>query len=219
MSKSKFSFKDFYEKRQVWIHLLLVAIVAVVLGWLSVLFMDFWTNHGRVEIVPNVVGLNYKNASDILEAKDFEVEIDSIYDKQAKYGQVLAQSPKANEVVKYGRTIYLKINSTYPEIVAINEDLLHVSSMQAQNMLVALGFSRIRINEIVGDNDDEVVDVRSNGRQITVGAKLPVTSEIVLTVTYTPTQKMYVDTLSVDMANLLLNDSILQEKTITEITD
>lgn len=213
------SFGSLYDKYQVWIHLLLVVVVAMVLCWLSVLFMDFWTKHGKVEVVPNVVGLNYMNASDILEAKDFEVEIDSIYDKQAKYGQVLAQSPMANEVVKYGRVVYLKINSTYPENVEINEDLLHVSSMQAQNLLVALGFSRIKINEIVGDNDDEVVDVRCNGRQITVGTKLPVTSEIVLTVTYTPTQKMYVDTLSVDMANLLLNDSISQEEPITEITD
>lgn len=218
MSKNS-SFGTFYDKYQVWIHCFLVVVVAVVLGWLSVLFMDFWTKHGKIEIVPNVVGLNYMNASDILEAKDFEVEIDSIYDKQAKYGQVLAQSPKADEIVKYGRTIYLKINSTHPEVVEINEDLLHVSSMQAQNMLVALGFSRIKINEIIGDNDDEVVDVRCNGRQITVGTKLPVTSEIVLTVTYTPTEKMYVDTLSVDMANILLKDSILQKEAIPGIIE
>lgn len=218
MSKNS-SFGKFYDKYQVWLHCMLVVFAAVVLGWLSVLFMDFWTNHGKVEVVPNVVGLNYVNASDILEAKDFEVEIDSIYDKQAKYGQVLAQSPKAEEVVKYGRTVYLKINSTHPEVVEINEELLHVSSMQAQNMLVALGFSRIRINEIIGDNDDEVVEVKCNGRQVTVGTKLPVTAEIVLTVTYTPTEKMYIDTLSVDMANILLKDSLLREEPITEIID
>lgn len=213
------SFGAFYDKYQVWIHCLLVIVASIILCWLSVLFMDFWTNHGKVEIVPNVVGLNYVNAQDILEAKDFDVEIDSIYDKQAKYGQVLAQSPKADELVKYGRTIYLKINSTHPEVVEINEDLLHVSSMQAQNMLVALGFSRIKIHEIVGENDDEVVDAKSNGSQVVVGTKLPVTAEIVLTVTYTPTEKMYVDTLSVDMANIILKDSILNEESVSEIID
>ena len=65
------SFRVLYDKYQVWIHCLLVVIVAVVLCWLSMLFMDFWTNHGKVEVVPNVVGLNYMNAQDILDAKDF----------------------------------------------------------------------------------------------------------------------------------------------------
>lgn len=211
------SFRVLYDKYQVWIHCLLVVIVAVVLCWLSMLFMDFWTNHGKVEVVPNVVGLNYMNAQDILDTKDFDVEIDSIYDKQAKYGQVLAQSPRADEVVKFGRTVYLKINSTHPEVVEINENLLHVSSMQAQNMLVALGFSRIKINEIIGENDDEVIEVKSNGKQVLVGTKLPVTAEIVLTVTYTPSEKMYVDTMSVDMANIILKDSILQEEFVSDI--
>ncbi len=214
MNDKNFSIKEFYDKHQVWLHCILVLIASIVLGWISVLFMDYWTNHGKSEIVPSVVGLDYIEATSILESKDFEVEIDSIYDKEAKYGQVLAQSPNGAEEVKYGRTIYLKINSTSPEVVQIVEELTHIASMQAQNMLTALGFTNIKVKEVLGANDDEVIEVRSNGRQVEMGDKLPVTAEIELTVTYAPNEKMYIDTLSVEDANLLLNDTLQLEAII-----
>ena len=111
MGKENTSFKKFYEKHQVWLNLLLVPIVALTLFWLTIQFLDYWTNHGKTTEMPNVVGLDYYKARDILESKKFEVEVDSIYNTQVKYGQVLDQSPKEKEVVKFGRTVYLKINS------------------------------------------------------------------------------------------------------------
>ena len=110
--------------------------------------------------------------------------------------------------MKYGRTIYLKINSTHPEIVEFTEEFLHISSMHARNMLEALGFSNIKIKEIIGNNDDEVIEVKSNGSPVGIGTRLPVTAEIVLTVTYAPNESMYIDTLSVDRANMLLGDTL-----------
>ena len=205
MSKSKFSFKDFYEKHQVWLHCIFVMIAAFLVGWLSLIFMDIWTRHGETTTVPGVVGQNYEEACDLLESKDFKVEIDSIYDEEAAYGQVLAQSPIQGEEVKFGRTIYLKINSTHPQMVEFSEDIRHVSSINAKNILGELGFSNITIKTEAGENDDEVVEITSNGRPVRIGTKLPITSKIVLTVTFT--NKEEVDTMSVDDANLLLNDS------------
>ena len=208
MSKDNTTSKSFYDKYQVLIHAVLILFAAGVICWLSVLFMDFWTHHGKTKVVPDVVGKDYIEAINILQDEDFEVEIDSIYDREAKYGQVLAQSPSQNEVVKYGRTIYLKINSTHPEIVEFTEEFLHISSMHARNMLEALGFSNIKIKEIIGNNDDEVIEVKSNGSPVGIGTRLPVTAEIVLTVTYAPNESMYIDTLSVDRANMLLGDTL-----------
>ena len=127
---------------------------------------------------------------------------------------MLDQSPKENEIVKYGRVVYLKINSFYPQLEIIDIDkLLHVSPIQAQNMLQALGFSNIKISEEVGDNDDEVIDVKCNGRSISKNEKVPITSEIILTVTYNP-NNVYVDSISVETANenLLEDESELIEE-------
>ena len=207
MSKSKFSYKDFYEKHQVWLHCIFVMITAFIIGWLSLVFIDIWTRHGETTRVPGVVGKNYEEACKFLESKEFKVEIDSVYDAEADYGQVLAQSPIQGEEVKFGRTIYLKINSTHPRMVEFNEDIRHVSSINAKNILGELGFTDIRIKREVGENDDEVVEITSNGRPVRIGTKLPITSKIELIVTYT--NKEEVDTMSVDDANMLLNDSLM----------
>ena len=113
----------------------------------------------------------------------FEVEVDSIFDPQIKHGQVVDQSPKQNEVVKYGRTVYLKINSFFPEMKKVDDKLLHISSVQAQKTLQSMGFTRIVVKYVNGANENEVVKIRYNGREYRNGDKVPVTAEVELTVT------------------------------------
>ena len=173
----------FYSKHKVWINLLLVLIVAVLLFWLTIKFLDIWTKHDKTAEMPCVVGLDFYKARDILEVQGFDVELDSIYDTQTKYGQVLDQSPKEKEIVKYGRTVYLKINSFYPEMKTVDDNLLHISSIQSKKMLQAMGFKNIVIDTIPGDNDDEVIEIKYNGRKLKNGEKAPVTAEVVLIVT------------------------------------
>ena len=215
MGKENTSFKKFYEKHQVWLNLLLVPIVALTLFWLTIQFLDYWTNHGKTTEMPNVVGLDYYKARDILESKKFEVEVDSIYNTQVKYGQVLDQSPKEKEVVKFGRTVYLKINSFYPEMKEIRDDLLHISSIQATKILESMGITRIKIKTVVGDNDDEVIDIKYKGRRVTKGTKIPVTGEIELTVTDNPNNEG-VDTISIEDANEILNDTLVHNPSLFE---
>lgn len=218
MGKKNFSYKEFYEKHQIWINVVYILIATFVLLWLSVIFMKGWTKYGETAVIPKVIGLDYVEASDVLKSKGFNIEIDSIYDKTAQYGSVLDQSPKENEIVKYGRVVYLKINSFYPQLEIIDIDkLLHVSPIQAQNMLQALGFSNIKITEEVGDNDDEVINVKCNGRSILKSEKVPITSEITLIVTYNP-NNVYVDSISVVTANesLLGSESDFDTELIEE---
>lgn len=215
MGKGNSSFKKFYDKHQIWINLLLIPIVGITLFWLTIQFMDFWTNHGKTAEMPKVVGLDFYKARDVLEANNFEVEVDSIYNTQVKYGEVLDQSPKEKEIVKYGRTVYLKINSFYPEMKEIREELLHISSIQATKILESLGITRIKIKTVIGDNDDEVIDVKYNGRRVTKGTKIPVTGEIELTVTDSPNNEG-IDTISVETANEILNDSLVHDRSLFE---
>ena len=145
--------------------------------------MDYWTHHGDTAKMPNVEKKDYYEALTILENMGFEVEVDSIFDPQIKHGQVVDQSPKQNEVVKYGRTVYLKINSFFPEMKKVDDKLLHISSVQAQKTLQSMGFTRIVVKYVNGANENEVVKIRYNGREYRNGDKVPVTAEVELTVT------------------------------------
>ena len=173
----------FYDRYQVWINLIIIPLVAVLIFWLLIQFMDYWTHHGETAKMPNVEKKNYYDALTILEDMGFEVEVDSIFDPQIKHGQVIDQSPKPNEVVKYGRTVYLKINSFFPEMKKVDDKLLHISSVQAQKTLQSMGFTRIVVKYVNGANENEVVKIKYNGREYKKGEKVPVTAEVELTVT------------------------------------
>lgn len=177
------SFKEFYYRYQVWLNVILIAVVGMVLVWGAFVFMDIWTKHGETSQVPNVGHRNFYEARAILEDEGFKVEVDSIFDPHVKHGQVIDQSPKPGEVVKYGRTVYLKINSFFPEMKSVDDNLLHISSIQAQRALQSMGFTRIIVKTMPGDNDDEVIDIRYDGRKLKRGTKVPVTSEVTLYVT------------------------------------
>ena len=173
----------FYDRFQVWINLIIIPLVAVLVFWLLIQFMDYWTHHGETAKMPNVEKKDYYEALTILENMGFEVEVDSIFDPQIKHGHVVDQSPKQNEVVKYGRTVYLKINSFFPEMKKVDDKLLHISSVQAQKTLQSMGFTRIVVKYVNGANENEVVKIRYNGREYRNGDKVPVTAEVELTVT------------------------------------
>ena len=177
--------RKFYDRFQVWINLIIIPFVAVLIFWGLVWFMHYWTNHGEIVKMPNVVKQDYYEAYNILESSGFEVVVDSIFDPHIKHGQVMDQSPKSGELVKPGRKVYLKINSFYPKMITVNDDLLHISSFQAQKTLQSLGFTRIVIVTKIGRNNDEVVMIKFNGRELQKGQKVPVTAEVELTVTKT----------------------------------
>lgn len=200
--------KKFYRKCQVFLNILLILIVAFGLFWGTIKFMDYWTNHGSTTVMPNVVDLQFDKARDILESKGFEILIDSIYSTQVKYGQVIDQKPKVGEIVKNGRTVYLKINSFYPQMLEVDEGLLHASSLDVKHKLEAAGFTRIIIDTIPGDNHDEVVEIKYNGKKLGKGAKAPITAEVRMVVT--KADLFAVDSMSVEEANaqVQLRDSL-----------
>ena len=80
--------------------------------------------------------------------------------------------------MKYGRTVYLKINSFYPQMKPVDDRLMHMSSLEAKKKLEAYGFTRIVIDTIPGENDDEVVEIRYNGKKLEKGDSTPITAEV-----------------------------------------
>lgn len=169
-------------RRALIINVALIALAAFVVIWISLLWLDIWTSHGKYEVVPQVKGLSYDLAVGQLEASGFEVELaDSIYDSKTRPGTVVEQNPKVGIKVKEGRVVYLTITAFEPKMVVVPM-LTDVSERQARSVLEALGVKNIHTVRVPSEFKDLVIRVSRDGVPLTPGARIPVTSVVTLDV-------------------------------------
>ena len=84
-------------------NLLIGIAVFIGLVWVTLIVIDFYTNHGETHKVPGVKGVSVEQAVDMLSRLDLKaVVIDSVYVKEKKLGTVIEQNPAEGSVVKPG---------------------------------------------------------------------------------------------------------------------
>lgn len=165
---------------KVIVNLLLMAVVALFLVWLTAQWLEVWTRHGDEAIVPTVKGMTLYDAEERLVAEGFEVAVsDSIYDAKMKPGQVVEQTPKANSRVKSGCTVYLSINAFAPRQILL-PGLTDISYRQAKSILDGLGVKNVRVDTVPSDFKDLVLAVKRDGKRLMAGARVPINANIVL---------------------------------------
>lgn len=165
---------------KVLLNLVLMVIVGAVLVWLTFLWLDVWTRHGKEAVVPSVKGMDLYAAEERIIDAGFDVVLsDSIYDAQRKPGEVVDQTPKANSRVKEGCTIYLSINAFTPRQVLL-PNLTDISYRQARSILDGLGIKNIRVDTVPSDFKDLVLAVKRDGHRLMAGARVPINASIVM---------------------------------------
>lgn len=168
--------------RALLINIGIMALAASFLVWLALVWLDFWTDHGHYETVPQVKGLTYDLAVGQLESMGFTAEVsDSIYDAGARPGTVVEQNPKVGTKVKEGRVVYLTITAFEPKMVTVPM-LVDVSERQARSALEGLGIKNIRTVRVPSEFRDLVLSVLRDNVPLAPGARIPVTSTITLEV-------------------------------------
>ena len=101
----------FITHRPLWINILVGMVIAVILFFIFIFSLNGFTHHDQSMTVPQVTGMPFETAKELLEKAGFEVELqDSIYVDTTKPLQVLKQVPEPDELVKVNRTVYLTIN-------------------------------------------------------------------------------------------------------------
>ena len=112
--------RRFFSEHPIISNLILMVIVAWLIIWGVLLFLDSWTNHGDDATVPQVKGMSYQQATLVLAENDLTVEIsDSIYDRFAKPGTIIESWPRAGAVVKRGRQVYVTVTAFSPKEVKV----------------------------------------------------------------------------------------------------
>lgn len=168
--------------KRILLHIGLMILVAFIIGWLAMMWLDVWTRHDDTITVPSVKSMTFESAS-ILLADDGLVAVltDSVYDKTTRPGTVIEQNPKVGTVVKEGREIYLTINAFSPKMVTL-PTLTDISLRQARSILEGLEIRNVVEKRIPSDFHDLVLGVYYQGHRLSAGARIPVNATIQLEV-------------------------------------
>ncbi len=173
------SFFRFIRSRSFFIQIG-IAIVGVLL---VVFVLQFWlgitTNHDQKIEVPD---LNRMSLSEV-ESKLNELDLDFIVIDSASFNpkypkqSVIEQFPEAGDFVKEKRKIYLTLNpSKYRDITI--PDLNGRTKRQAMSQLQSIGFVIGEFEYVPDIGKDVVRGLKSNGKRLKPGNKLPKNSAI-----------------------------------------
>ena len=159
-------------------HLLLAVAITVIILLVTLVWLKIYTHHGQAISVPNLTGLTFDEAGDVLSSRKLNVEIlDSIYANDMPRGTVVKQNPAPNSKVKVRRRIFVTMNAVNPEKVSM-PNLVTISDRQAILALVNAG---LELGEISYKPDfavNSVLQQKLNGSVIEEGTMVEKGSRI-----------------------------------------
>ena len=186
MSSSSNRLKDSWYRHPILWNAVVIIAGLLLLGYLSLCFLDIWTHHGSTTVVPDVVGKPVEEAAQMLGEADLEYVIsDSIYTKTAKPGTIVDVLPRAGSVVKSGREVYLTVVASGSEPVIIDILLVDNSAKQAEAYLRSKGL-KVEKQYKPYEFNDIVIAAKCRGKNLTVGSKVTVDDVITLIIGRVP---------------------------------
>jgi beta-lactam-binding protein with PASTA domain len=179
------SIKSFFQESVVGFilkRILLAAVIVVILSWITLLLIDVYTRHGESVPVPDVRGLYFDEANNILNNSDlYALIIDSVYVRDKALGTILEQIPAAGSSVKKQRNIFLIVNKNQFKKIPL-PDVGDISQRQADALLRSVGLKVSNVIYSPSEFKDLVIDVLYNGRSITPGSRITEGASVVLVV-------------------------------------
>jgi beta-lactam-binding protein with PASTA domain len=135
------SFKKFLASRVFFTNLIIAVILIGGLLFVTLQSLKSYTRHGQTNPVPDFTGL-VQHEAEVLATQNIlkVVIIDSVFTDKVKPGGVIEQVPEPGFGVKENRTIFLTINSTTKEMVALPK-LTDISFRQAQVLVENYGLT------------------------------------------------------------------------------
>jgi len=190
--------------RYLMLHLLAMAVVVVLLCVGVKFGLDWYTHHGEGIVVPQLNGMSYEKAYQLLEENGLQIVVsDSGYSKKMPADCILAQTPGHGQRVKQGHIVYVTVNSPSSPTFAIPDIVDNTSVREAEAKLMAMGFRLTQPQLVVGEKD-WVYGILCRGRRVSNGDRIPIDYPLTLMVgqgTYDDSEEVdYIDpTYSEDM--------------------
>ena len=207
------TFKEFFSFRKnklFWgnIAAMIIVVVGLVFGVLKAL--DVYTRHGEAVVVPDVKGMNLREAQTLFAERELLFEVaDSNYVKTLPAGCILDYNPMAGQRVKKGRTIYLTINTLGIPLCAVPDVADNSSVREAQARLLAAGF-KLTPNDSVPGEKDWVYYVRHGEDTLATDDQVPTGATLTLIIGNGEPIPVAADSLATDSLGLM-RDSIVND--------
>jgi len=175
------SFLKFLKSKTFFKQIAIALVALAVIVFLALKWLNFTTNNGDFETVPDLTGKSLKVAQAELKENNLVMKIQDSANFNPDYApkSVIEQNPKPNDKVKENRKIYLTLNPSGYRKIAV-PDLRQRTLRQARPHLVQLGFKIGNITYIDNIGKDMVLQLKYKGKTIAPNAKLPKTSTIAL---------------------------------------
>lgn len=181
-------YKKFWYNHPIICNGVIIVLSLLILSQLTMWFLDVWTHHGSKTVVPNVVGMDFNRAVTTLNEADLDVVVsDSVYRKDLAPGSVVEVIPRPDAIVKAGREVYITIVAFSPETVTLDANFTDMSFKQAEAILKSRGL-KVEKRYVPYQFDDIVVNIKCNGRNLSLGSKVSVEDVIILEVGQIPAQ-------------------------------
>ena len=163
-------------------HLMAMVLVVILLCVGIGFGLDIYTHHGEGIVVPNLKGMSYDKACQLLSARGLDIVVnDSGYSKQLPANSVMAQTPASGQKVKEGRIVYVTINSPHSPTFAVPDIVDNSSVREAEARLQAMGF-RLTEPLLVDGEKDWVYGILCQGRRISNGDRITMDNPLTLMV-------------------------------------
>ena len=194
--------------RPVYIHLLAMAVVSIITVYITLKYLDLYTNHNQAVFVPDVTGLQVEEAIPFLEQNSLRYTvIDSIYSKEVMPGAIVDLIPEAKSKVKKNRIIYMTINAKTEESVTL-PDVTGFSFRLAYATLKSRRFKDVDWQYVSGEFRDLTIGVEYNGNLVESGMRLPINAKLTLIVSNGINRPLESDTIiNIKTDNIGSNDS------------
>lgn len=172
-------FFNFIFSRAFWFNILGIILLFVIAIVILMVSLKSCTRHGEAVTVPTVVGMDANEAIALLEEEGFGYAVvDTLLIDSLPKGVVVEQNPAKESLVKHGRTVYMKINTS-------NEIMVRMPSFvgeQYKTLSVRLKHSKLKMGSVKWQKDGEVVNIvlkqMYNGRPIEPGTEIKQGSRI-----------------------------------------
>ncbi|MEP6951789.1 MAG: PASTA domain-containing protein [Ginsengibacter sp.] len=162
----------FFSKQPFWVNLLAAIILVVLIVFLFLQSLSWFTNHGSYLKIPAVTGKKVDDAVKYLEGEGFDVIItDSLYNDSLPLNTVKKQLPDAGATVKVNRTVFLNVNPVVLPLV----DMPKLEGLSLRFALDRLAKSHLQLGDTTYRPDfmkGSVLEQNYNGSKILPGTKL-----------------------------------------------
>jgi len=139
MPDNKKTFWRFFLSRAFWKSIGIMALIVIVLIIAIQLVLRNYTDHGEEIQVPNLTGMELKNADELCFQKQLKWLIqDSIYNKNLPGGVIIDQYPPAGFRVKKNRKVFFTTSRWYPEMIPMPK-VYDMSFRQAKRVIESQG--------------------------------------------------------------------------------